>query len=132
MNTQQTYSLLRTLLGTVGGVVMGWFASKGWHLSADDTKNVMALLQSPEVIGLAMSVLTGALGLVAHTQANAVAVVAQIAADPASPIVGIITAPTAEGRTLAASLPAEVASANTPAANAISKDAVPPMTPKAT
>ena len=118
-------------MGTIGGMVMGWFASKGWHLSPDEAKNLVSLLQSPEAVGLIISAGSGILGLMAHTQANAVAVVTKIAADPNSPVVGIITANTPEGRSMAAVPATEIAVANSPGANAISKDNVPPMAPKA-
>ena len=131
MNQQQINSLLRSLFGTLGGIVIGWFASRGWHLTPDDQKNLVALLQSPELVGLAVSGLTGIMGLLVHTQANAVAVVAKIAADPASPVVGVITTNTSEGRALAQSLPAQVAPANTAGAASISLDSVPPLPPKA-
>ena|ERR1022692_912652 len=131
MNQEQVNSTLRTLMGTIGGMVMGWFASKGWHLSPDEAKNLVSLLQSPEAVGLIISAGSGILGLMAHTQANAVAVVTKIAADPNSPVVGIITANTPEGRSMAAVPATEIAVANSPGANAISKDNVPPMAPKA-
>lgn len=123
MNTQQINSLLRTLFGTVGGIVIGWFASKGWHLSPDDTKNLLALLQSPELIGLAMSGLTGLIGLFVHTQTNAVAVVKEIAKDPTSPVAGIVTANNAAGLNLSYAMndPSVVAPAGTVAASTIAK-----------
>jgi hypothetical protein len=132
MNQEQFKSTLRTIMGTFGGVIIGWFASKGWHLTPDEARNFVALLQSPEIIGLILSAGSGIMGLMVHTQANAVAVVTKIAADPASPVVGVVTTDTPEGRAMASNPSAEIAVASTPGANAISRDNVPPMTPKTT
>lgn len=123
MNPQQTNSLLRTVSGTVGGIIIGWFASRGWHLSPDDTKSIMTLLQSPELIGLAMSAITGLIGMVVHTQSNAVAVVKEIAKDPTSPVAGIVTTDNIAGRNLASTMndPSVIAPAGTVAASTIAK-----------
>jgi len=102
MNQEQAKALLRTLGATFGGSIMGWFASKGWHLSPDDAKSLVAILQSPELLGLLASGLAAIWGLVSHTQANSVAVVAAMKSDPASPVKGVIVEQTQAGQALIA------------------------------
>lgn len=126
-NPEQVKSVLRWLIGAFGMGLAGWFA-RGGYVSQEQ---VMDVLNSPAFLSLAVSLVGAGWGLVAHTQAAAVATVARIAADPNSPVVGVVTTNTIEGRALAASLPAEVQPAQTAAANSIAQDSVPPMAAKA-
>jgi hypothetical protein len=127
MNTEQIKSAIRWLIGAFGMGLAGWFAHSGYV----SQQQVMDVLNSPVFMSLAVSLVSAVWGLVTHTQSNAVAVVAKIAADPTSSVVGVVTTNDAAGRTLANSLPAEVAAANTSGADMIAKDSVPPMPPKA-
>lgn len=125
-NQQQVADWLRTGLGTLGGIIMGWFAARGWTLTPDEQKSVLSLLQSPELVGLIMSGITAVMGYMAHTHQAAVATVAQIAADPKSPVVGVVTTNDAAGRQLAESIAhLTVAAANSQAAVSIAQDSVP-------
>jgi len=56
-------------------------------------------------IGALVSLLPLIWSMFTHTEANAVQVVGTIAANPASPVKGVITAPTVAGRELAQSIP---------------------------
>jgi hypothetical protein len=104
MNEEQVKSGLRTFLATFGGLIAGWFAAKGWFT----INQVESVLNSPTFISLAGSVIVGIWGIVTHTQKNAVAVVATIAEDPASPVKGIITTNTLAGRDLAKDIPSDL------------------------
>jgi hypothetical protein len=126
MNPEVIKSAIRWTITAFGAALAGWFAHSG-YITADQA---LGILNSPAFASFAFAVVSGVVGLFVHTQANAVAVVATIAADPTSPVVGVITTNTMEGRKLAASLPAEVAPANSAAASSISLDNVPPLAPK--
>lgn len=119
--------LLRWLISAFGMGLAGWFARGGYVTQ----QQVMDVLNSPAFLSLAVSLVGAGWGLAAHTQAAAVAAVAKIAADPASPVVGVVTTNTIEGRALASSLPAEVQPANSAGADFIARDSVPPLPPKA-
>ena len=121
LNTEQVKSAIRWLIGAFGMGLAGWFAHSGYV----SQQQVMDVLNSPAFLSFAVSLVGAIWGLVAHTQSNAVAVVAQIARDPKSDVVGVVTKNTAEGRALAESLPAEVQPANTPSATLIATDKVP-------
>jgi hypothetical protein len=101
MNQEQAKSAVRWLLSTFGGVIAGWFAAKGWFT----IDQVTSVLNSPTTISVLASLAAGVWGLMAHTQANAVAVVDTMAKDPGSPVKAVVTEPTPEGRALAESLP---------------------------
>jgi hypothetical protein len=101
MNNEQMKSALRSLIIACSGLIAGWFASKGWFT----TEQVTAVLSSPVFLSLATAAAGGIWGLTTHTEANAVVVVSDIAKRPDSPVKGIITEPTYEGRQLAASIP---------------------------
>jgi hypothetical protein len=105
MNEEQAKSAVRSVITAAGGIVIGWFASKGWHLSPDDTKNITALLQSPEFIGVLLSASGALWGHLTHTQTNAVAVVDAIAKQPDSPVKAVIMEATVEGVKAAQELP---------------------------
>lgn len=126
-NPEQTKSVIRWLIGAFGMGLAGWFAHSGYI----SQQQAMDILNSPAFLSAAVSVVGVVWGLMAHTQSNAVSVVAKIAADPNSPIVGVVTTNTAEGRALATSMPAEVQAAGTAGANSIAQDTVPPMPQKA-
>ena len=96
MNEEQVKSDIRTFLASIGGIIIGWFASKGYELSPETTKSIINLLQSPEFIGIAISIMTGIWGHLTHTHVNAVAV-----ADKIPAVAGVVTKPTVEGRALA-------------------------------
>ena len=113
MNEEQVKSLVRWALTTLGGLVAGYFAAKGWF-SVDQINSV---LNSEVVIGLITSAAMAIWGYFVHTTSNAVAVANAIPA-----VAGVITAPTADGRALAASVPSvTVAPAGTTAAAAVAK-----------
>ena len=101
MNQEQLKSFVRSVLSTFGGVIAGWFAAKGWFT----IDQVTSVINSPTTISIIVALVSGAWGLVVHTQANAVAVVDAIAKQPDSPVKAIVTEPTAAGQALAASLP---------------------------
>jgi hypothetical protein len=125
-NKEQINSAIRWLVTVFGAGIAGWLAHSGYVTA----QQVTDALNSPAFLSLAFSMASGIIGLIAHTQKNAVAVVTAIAADPNSPVVGIVTTNTPEGRAMASVPHAEIAVANSPAANAISKDNVPPLAPK--
>jgi len=117
-NQEQIKSAIRWLITAFGMGAAGWFAHSGYITQAQ----VMDIFNSPTFMTIAVAVVSGIFGLLNHTQANAVAVVSKIAADPASPVAGVITTDTVEGRALAKSIPtAEIAPANSIDANSISK-----------
>ena len=127
-NPEQIKSAVRWLVTAFGAGFAGWLAHSGYVTAGQVTD----ALNSPAFMGLAVAVISGIFGLLTHTQSNAVAVVTKIAADPTSPVVGVVTANTAEGRALADSLPhEEIKAAGTAGATAIAQDNVPPMQPKA-
>lgn len=110
MNSEQVKSLLRGIIATFGGIIAGFFAAKGWF-SVDQ---VTSVLNSPMFLGLATSGVMYIWGLLAHTDKNAVAVVTAMADNPASPVQGVIVAPSPAGRDLAAAIPgAAIAPAGT-------------------
>jgi hypothetical protein len=126
-NPEQTKSIIRWLISAFGAGLAGWFAHSGYV----SQQQVLDVLNSPAFLSAAVSVVGAIVGLIAHTQSNAVAVVAKIAADPNSPVVGILTTANPEGRALAASIPrAEIAPVGSVGANNIASDSVPPMTEK--
>ena len=96
MNPDQIKSLVRSLVGTFGGMIAGWFAAKGWFT----VDQVLSVLNSPTVIGIVSSVVMAAWGLFTHTTVNTVA-----AANALPQVAGVITMPTVEGRALAEAIP---------------------------
>jgi hypothetical protein len=130
-NQQQIAALIRLAFGTLGGAIIGWFAARGFTLSSDEQKSLLDLLQSPELIGVVISGVTSLLTLLAHTHQAAVATVAQIAADPKSSVVGVVTTNDPAGNQLALSIPQPtVAPATTALAGSIAQDDIPPLTKK--
>jgi hypothetical protein len=118
INTEQIKSLVRSLVSTFGGVIAGFFVGKGWFTS----DQVMSVITSETFIGLAASGIVAGWGFITHSEKNAVAVVADIAANPASPVKGIIVEPTPAGQALAMAIPAQtIVPAGTTAASAMAK-----------
>lgn len=119
VNPEVIKSAIRWTITTFGALAAGWFAHSG-YITADQ---VMGILNSPVFASIAFSVISGVMGLFVHTQANAVAVVKEIAKDPASPVAGIVTTNNTEGRELANKIndPAVIAPAGTVAASMIAK-----------
>lgn len=116
MNPEQAKSSVRWAVTAFGGMVAGFLAGKGW-VSAD---TVMSALNSEAFLSFAATVVMLIWGLVTHTEGNAIATVAAIADDPTSPVRGIVTANTNEGRALANSIETKaVAAAGTPEAKTI-------------
>jgi len=101
VNTEQLKSSIRWLIATFGGVVAGWFAAKGWFT----VDQVMSVLNSPTMLSLAVSLVAGAWGLLAHTEKNAITVVDTIAKKPDSPVKAVVLEPTQAGQDIATSLP---------------------------
>jgi len=101
MNPEIMKGQLRSLLIAAAGMVVGWFAYRGW-ISAE---RAMDILTGP-VLGAMATMATGFIwsGLT-HRQDNAVAVVDAMAKDPASPVKGVIVEATIAGRDLANSIP---------------------------
>lgn len=97
MNQEQAKSAARTILAVIGGFIV----HAGW-IKADA---LTALLSNEALLGGIGSLGILIWGLIAHTQANAVAVVDTIAKDPASAVKGIVTTNSAEGVALSQSLP---------------------------
>ena len=124
---EQIKSAIRWLVTAFGMGFAGWLAHSGYVT----TNQVMDALNSQAFMGLAVAVISGLFGLWNHTQSNAIAVVAKIAKDPDSPIVGMVTTNDAAGRAVADAHGPEVSVATTPAATAIAQDNVPPLTQKA-
>jgi hypothetical protein len=114
MNAEQVKSAVRWLVSFVGGFIV----AKGW-VKADQ---LTALLSNEAVMGALAGGAVLVWGMFTHTQSNAVAVVATIAEDPTSPVKGVVTTNTAEGRALARDTPSDtVVAAGTPEATAIAK-----------
>jgi hypothetical protein len=106
MNQEQTKAAIRWIIATFGPFII----SHG-YASASTLEMVGGIL---------VSTLPLILSMFAHTQNNAVAVVAEIAKDPASPVMGVITTSTPAGHALADSIPGPtVVPAGTPAAKTI-------------
>lgn len=106
MNEEQVKSLVRSLVGTFGGMVAGWFAAKGWFT----VDQVLSVLNSPTLIGTAASLIVGIWGLFVHSKTNAVAVV-----DAMPEVAGVVTQPTVAGTALAKAITSPtVAVAGTP------------------
>lgn len=91
MNQEQAKSAVRWIIATFGPFII----SHGY-----------ASASSLEMIGgVIVSAIPLILSMFNHTQTNAVQVVATIAADPASPVKGVVTTSSAEGVALANSIP---------------------------
>jgi hypothetical protein len=122
MNEEQTKSGIRSILIGVAGIALGWFANGG-YVSADQISGIMS---SPVFISF-VTMISGAIwGLITHKQSNAVAVVAAMAADPSSPVKGVVMEPTIEGlgitKAITSSNPdAPIAAAGSTAALTIAK-----------
>ncbi len=90
-NIEQIKSMLRWLLATVAPFMIahGYTSSTTWEL----------------ITGAIISVVPFVWGLITHTRSNAVVVVDMIAKDPESPVAGVVTKQTFEGKKLAESIP---------------------------
>lgn len=124
-NPEQIKSAIRWLVATFGGVVAGWLAHGGYVT----TQQVTDVINGPAFFSFAFSVASGVIGLLVHKQSNAVAVVTRIAADPGSPVVGVVAANNAAGHALVSAIDhtGEIAVASTTAASAIANDNVPAL-----
>lgn len=121
MNPEIMKGQIRSVLIAVGGLVAGWLISRGWISESAWT----AVVNSPVAAALATMAAGFIWSALTHRQQNAVAVVAAIAAQPNSPVKGVITEPTIAGRELAKSIPLDtVVSAGTHEAATIAKPAV--------
>lgn len=96
MNEEQVKSTIRSLVGAFGGVIAGWFAAKGWFT----VDQVVGVLNSPVLVGIAASLVMGIWGLFVHSKTNAVAVV-----DAMPEVAGVVTKPTVAGAELAKAVP---------------------------
>jgi hypothetical protein len=124
---EQIKSGIRWLVTAFGMGAAGWFAHSGYITQAQ----VMDIFNSPTFMTLAIAVVSGIFGLMNHTQTNAIKIVDTIAKDRASPVVGIVTANTAEGKALAAAIPGNTTViANSAAATSVAQDNVPPLKEK--
>lgn len=86
MNQEQIKSAIRWVIATFGPILI----SHG-YVGSSTLEMISGVLIS--AVPLAWSMLT-------HTQANAVSVVATIAADPASPVKGVVVDQTTAGRAM--------------------------------
>jgi hypothetical protein len=118
-NPEQIKSAIRWVVTTFGALAAGWFAHSGF-ITADQ---VLGILNSQAFMSIAVSVVSGIVGLVVHKQSNAIAVVKEIAKDPTSPVAGIVTTDSVAGRDLAHSMNdlSVVAPAGTTSASVIAK-----------
>jgi hypothetical protein len=91
MNTEQVKSAVRWIITVVGPLLIshGYASAGGLEIAGGVIVSLAPLIWSMFV----------------HTQANAVAVVDDIAKQPDSPVKAVVVEPTEEGRALAASLP---------------------------
>ncbi len=104
---EQVKSAIRTLVASLGGVAAGWAIGKGWITQSQ----AAAILSNQEVLSLATAIIvallgagastfSGVWGLVAHKQANMVAVVAAL-----PEVAKVEVMPTPAGVALATSVP---------------------------
>lgn len=100
-NTEQIKSSVRWLITTFGAGTAGWFAAKGYFSVQDG----LALLNSPAFLSASVAVIGWILGLFDHTEKKQVAAVDALAKEPNSPVQGVVTAPTPEGKALADAMP---------------------------
>lgn len=121
MNPEQAKSSVRWFVSTFGGVLAGYFAAWSGWFSADQ---IIGAINSPTFLAIASTIVMWVWGLMSHTQTNAVSVVNEIAKDEMSPVKGVITADTAEGHTLAASISGPVVAAGSNAAKELAKSEV--------
>ena len=95
-NNEQVKSIIRWFVSTFGGAIAGWFAAKGWFT----VDQVLSVLNSPTLLGIAASIGAAIWSMFSHTA------VATVAAANALPSVqGVITAPTIEGKAIAEAIP---------------------------
>lgn len=111
-NQQQTTELVRHLITAFGGVLAGWFAAKGWLTS----EQVMAIINSPTFIGIVVTGIGMAWGVISRTKKN---VVASVAALPE--VKAVVTEASPAGGALANVTPDNVVVAGTPRAEAFVK-----------
>jgi hypothetical protein len=91
MNQEQVLSFVRWLQATIGPLLIA-----NGYVSASTLQMVS---------GVVISLVPLAWSMFVHTQTNAVAVVAALAKDPASPVKAIVTDPSLAGRELAKAMP---------------------------
>lgn len=113
MNQEQVKSTIRSVLTAVGGFAL----ALGWAKA----QNIIDMLQNEAVLGFVASLAAMGWGLFRHKQSNQVAATVAIAAQPDSPVKGIITENTPEGRQLALSIDGPVAASGTANAADIAK-----------
>jgi hypothetical protein len=106
-NNDQLMSLLRAILAIIGSVLTthGTLTSGMWE----------------QISGVVLMAAPMAWGMYVHTESAKVAAVAALAADPTSPVKGVITENSAAGRQLAASIDGTVVSAGSTEAAALAK-----------
>lgn len=105
-NAEQVKSAVRWIITTLGPILVSY------GLIDESTLSVVG--------GAILSLTPLIWSMFTHTQTNAIAVVDAMAKDPTTPVLGVITAPTAAGRALAESIPGStVVPAGTPAAEKI-------------
>jgi hypothetical protein len=83
-NNEQLKSLVRWALSWASGVAIGVLTAKGW-LTPDQLAQVSSFFSSETLVTLLVSAGAAVWGLVAHTQTNAVAVVAEMPGTVVSP-----------------------------------------------
>ncbi len=96
MQPEQVKSQIRVWLTGLAGVVLGWFASKGWINEA----SISAILNSPVVVAVLGMAATAVWSWFSNTDKALVAKVDALAKDPTSPVKGVIVTNSAAGHEL--------------------------------
>lgn len=72
-NNEQIKSAIRWGLTTFGGILAGWLAAKGW-----DSEGIMALINSPAVIGLIATLIGGGWSLFSRSKVGILTAAAKL------------------------------------------------------
>ncbi len=113
MNQEQFTGQVRSWLIGLAGVILGWFASKG-YISEGTTS---AVINSPVVLALTTMAAGAAWSWWNKTPTNIVA-----AANSLPEVAGVIMHPTPEGKAIANAAPVTVVVAGTTAAKEVAKE----------
>lgn len=113
MNQEQIKSTIRSVIAAIGGFVV----ALGWK----NAETFINILTNEAVLGVIASVVAMGWGLIRHKQSNQVAAVAEIAKQPDSPVKGVITEDSPEGRKLALSIDGPVVASGTTDATRMAK-----------
>ncbi len=117
MTPQAKESAIRTVIQTIGGIIGGIFVYKKWA-TEDQVSSFLNGDLMGAVIGFLVSAAGGAWGQKANSEAGLVSAVGALAADPKSPVKGVIVDNTSAGQALTSP---KVAPAGTSQATAIAQ-----------